>query len=99
MRSLHPAAAGLGILLGLSVLSASAAESADAAARGAKTYVEFCQGCHGGNKSGLTQFAGTLEDLQRILDGETNQMPDFYGIFSEAEVAEIYAYLTGPANP
>jgi len=62
--------------------------------RGTKNYVLFCQGCHGEDKAGLSNYQGGLEDLQARLDGETtDQMPDFYGVFSEDEVAEIYAYL------
>ena len=40
-----------------------------------------------------SNFEGELADLRAILDGETNQMPDFYGVFSEDEVADIYAFL------
>jgi mono/diheme cytochrome c family protein len=62
--------------------------------RGTKNYVLFCQGCHGEDKAGLSSYQGGLEDLQARLDGETiEQMPDFYGVFSEDEVVEIYAYL------
>jgi mono/diheme cytochrome c family protein len=62
--------------------------------RGTKNYVLFCQGCHGEDKAGLSSYQGGLEDLQARLDGETTeQMPDFYGVFSEDEVVEIYAYL------
>jgi mono/diheme cytochrome c family protein len=62
--------------------------------RGTINYVQFCLGCHGEDKAGLSSYQGGLEDLQARLDGETtDQMPDFYGVFSEDEVAEIYAYL------
>jgi mono/diheme cytochrome c family protein len=65
----------------------------DAAARGEEIFAEFCQGCHGENKSGLLNFSRSREELQRILEGETDQMPDFYGIFSESEADDIFAYL------
>jgi mono/diheme cytochrome c family protein len=71
-------------------VTAGAAEDAE---RGAENYQQFCEGCHGADKAGLVNFEGGLEDLQAILDGETNQMPDFYSVFSEDEVADIYAYL------
>lgn len=67
--------------------------------RGLKNYVQFCAGCHGVDKAGLVNFQGELEDLQALLDGETSQMPDFYGVFSEDEVAEIYAYLMATDEP
>ena len=67
--------------------------SADNAEQGSQSYAQFCAGCHGADKAGLANFEGGLEDLQAILDGETNQMPDFYGVFSEEEVADIFAFL------
>ena len=76
------------------VYSGSACADEHAVA-GAKLYKEFCQGCHGEDKAGLQQFSGSLEDLQMILEGETTEeMPDFYGVFDEGEVASIFAYLT-----
>ena len=65
----------------------------EAVERGTKNYLQFCQGCHGVDKAGLANFQGELQDLQAILDGETNQMPDFYGVFSDDEVADIFAFL------
>ena len=75
------------------VLFNSTAIASEAVERGTKNYLQFCQGCHGADKAGLANFEGGLEDLRAILDGETNQMPDFYGVFSEDEVADIYAFL------
>jgi len=90
------------VALGASFLlvsgNAFCGEADDAVSRGEKFYVEFCQGCHGADKSGLTGFSGEREDLLRILEGDTDQMPDFYGIFSDEEVTEIYAYVTAPAD-
>lgn len=67
--------------------------------RGTKNYIQFCQGCHGADKAGLVNFQGGLEDFQAIIDGETSQMPDFYGVFSEDEVVEMYAYLKATDDP
>ena len=66
---------------------------AESLENGSKTYTQFCAGCHGADKAGLANFTGGLEELQAILDGETSQMPDFYGVFSEEEVADIFAFL------
>lgn len=83
------------VLAGLTVgmLFAQGVNASEASERGTKNYMQFCQGCHGADKAGLVNFTGELEDLQAILDGETNQMPDFYGVFSEDEIADIYAFL------
>jgi mono/diheme cytochrome c family protein len=70
-----------------------------AAARGEAIFTEFCMGCHGENKSGLINFSRSRDELQAILEGETDQMPDFYGIFSASEADDIYAYLTVPVTP
>ena len=86
-------------LLGAGAAVASADDSADHAGRGEAIFAEFCQGCHGANKSGLVNFSRSREELQGILEGETDQMPDFYGIFSETEVDAIYAYLKTPVEP
>ena len=85
----------LGLLLNSPVMIASSDETI---AEGAKVYTEFCKGCHGQDRSGIGQYAGELDDLQRILEGETDEMPDFYGVFSEDEVRSIYAYLTASAE-
>jgi len=89
--SVTVACAGALLSLGSPGISAN-----DAAARGEEIFAEFCQGCHGANKSGLLNFSRSREELQGILEGETDQMPDFYGIFSESEADDIYAYLTAP---
>jgi mono/diheme cytochrome c family protein len=81
------------VALAFGVLYSATASASDAVERGTGNYLQFCQGCHGADKAGLVNFQGGLEDLQAILDGETNQMPDFYGVFSEDEVADIYAFL------
>jgi mono/diheme cytochrome c family protein len=90
----------LATALALMAVTVSGEESAgEASARGEEIFAEFCQGCHGENKSGLINFSRSRDELQAILEGETDQMPDFYGIFSESEADDIYAYLTVPAAP
>ena len=81
------------VALAVGALYSTTASASDAVERGTNNYLQFCQGCHGADKAGLVNFQGKLEDLEAILDGETNQMPDFYGVFSEDEVADIYAFL------
>ena len=81
------------VTLFIGVIFSATAGAAEDAERGAQSYLQFCQGCHGADKAGLVNFEGGLEDLQAILDGETDQMPDFYSVFSEDEVADIFAYL------
>jgi mono/diheme cytochrome c family protein len=93
------AAAIAGALLSWGGLAAHADNEDDHVARGQEIFAEFCQGCHGENKSGLLNFSRTRDELQLILEGETDQMPDFYGIFSAAEVDAIFAYLAAPAAP
>ena len=89
--------ASMAVLLAALLSMALQSVQAGDAAAGAELFANFCQGCHGADKSGIGQYAGALEDLQLILEGETtNQMPDFYGIFSESEADDIYAYLVAP---
>jgi mono/diheme cytochrome c family protein len=87
--------ASVAVLLAVLLTMALQSVQAGDAAAGAELFANFCQGCHGADKSGIGQYAGALEDLQLILEGETtNQMPDFYGVFSEDEVNALYSYLT-----
>jgi mono/diheme cytochrome c family protein len=81
---------------GLCLFIAAVDLPAESVARGAELFAEFCQGCHGENRSGLGQYAGELDSLRLILEGETNEMPDFFGIFSDEEVEALYAYLASP---
>jgi mono/diheme cytochrome c family protein len=70
-----------------------AEDAAAASINGEKNYEQFCQGCHGVDKNGFVGFSRTLDEVRAILDGETTEMPDFYGFFSAQEVEELYAYL------
>ena len=82
------------VAISAAMFCGSTVTASEVVERGAKHYVQFCLGCHGEDKAGLSSYQGGLEDLLARLDGETtDQMPDFYGVFSEDEVAEIYAYL------
>jgi len=69
------------------------AEDTSEASSGAALYSEYCQTCHGNDKVGLEAFDGSIEALKLRLDGYTENMPDFSGLFSDEEVTAIYAYL------
>jgi mono/diheme cytochrome c family protein len=60
---------------------------------GAELYVEYCTGCHGENKSGLTGYSGDLQSFIDRLEGLTEEMPDFAGFFDEDEIEALHAYL------
>ena len=60
---------------------------------GAALYSKYCETCHGTDKVGLEAYDGDLEVLKLRLDGYTENMPDFSGLFSDDEVTAIYAYL------
>jgi mono/diheme cytochrome c family protein len=66
-------------------------------AEGQELYTEFCESCHGKNKSGLSEFNGDLAVLTDRLEGNTEEMPDFAGFFEEDEITAMYAYLSAPA--
>ena len=78
------------LLLSCNVLLAA---DSDELSSGAALYSEYCQSCHGADKVGLEAFDGDLEALRLRLDGYTENMPDFSGLFSDDEVTAIYAYL------
>jgi mono/diheme cytochrome c family protein len=65
-----------------------------ALADGAELFADFCQGCHGDNAEIFQAFSGTQDRFREILEGDTEDMPDFYGTFSPEEVAELYQYVT-----
>lgn len=68
----------------------------DLFAEGQELYGEFCQNCHGPDKSGLDVFTGDLAALTERLEGLTEDMPDFTGFFEEEEINALYAYLSAP---
>lgn len=78
------------LLVSRDVFSASDLSEASV---GSALYEQYCQSCHGPDKAGLDAFDGNLKALQLRLDGYTENMPDFSGLFSAEEVTAIYAYL------
>ena len=69
------------------------AENISEASGGAALYSKYCQSCHGNDKVGLEAFDGNINELKLRLDGYTENMPDFSGLFLDEEVSAIYAYL------
>jgi len=63
-------------------------------ADGGELFADFCQGCHGDNAEILQAFSGTIDRFREILEGDTEDMPDFYSTFSPEEVTELYQYVT-----
>jgi mono/diheme cytochrome c family protein len=82
----------------LSVVAMSA--NADEAQRlaGTELYAEYCESCHGPERSGLPEFNLDLAGLTNRLEGVTESMPDFAGFFEADEIAALYAYLSAPLN-
>ena len=87
------------LLCGLMLLPASLSLSLTAHAEdgdpelGLELYDEFCAGCHGDGAAGLNAFSDDLGTFVERLEGITENMPDFAGVFEEDEVAALFAYL------
>ena len=85
------------MLCGLVLLSASFSTTAQAedgdAELGLELYDEFCAGCHGADAGGLSAFSDDLSTFGERLEGITENMPDFAGVFEEEEIAALFAYL------
>ncbi len=60
---------------------------------GGDLYDEFCERCHEDPPIGLADFQGSKEDLVERLEGMTEEMPDFWGLFSDDEITALYAYI------
>lgn len=78
-----------------SLLAAGArARAADAgdASRGRDLYNTYCQACHGPEAVGLNAFTGDLAAFRQRLVG-TDNMPDMSGVVTEAEAAELFAFI------
>jgi mono/diheme cytochrome c family protein len=60
---------------------------------GQELYMEYCTGCHGEDKSGLTGYSGDLQLFTNRLEGMTESMPDFAGFFTAEEIEALHAYL------
>lgn len=67
-------------------------------ADGAKLFADFCQNCHGANAEGLQTFSGSLDHFREILEGNTENMPDFYDVFPAEDINELYQYVISPTN-
>ena len=63
-------------------------------ADGEELFEEFCISCHGDGSIVVEEFTGTRERFQQTLEGFTEDMPDFYGVFSEEEMDALYEYVT-----
>lgn len=90
MTSKTPAIAAL--LLALAMLNVAHAVDGDTEL-GAELYGEFCANCHGANAAGLSTFNDDLDMFNERLEGITENMPDFAGVFEEEEIAALYAFL------
>ncbi len=60
---------------------------------GLELYEEFCAGCHGADAAGLSAFSDDLGTFGERMEGITENMPDFAGVFEEDEIAALFAYL------
>lgn len=78
------------MMLMLIFISAGSLPASD----GESLYSEYCQGCHGLDAASLSGYAGSRDDFQKILDGDSAlEMPDFYGVFENEEVTALFAYI------
>ena len=96
---LKPGLALVALVFAATINLEAVADGEDSISRGAENYETYCASCHGKDRGGLVNFEGQLEDLQLILEGETMNMPDFYGVFSEEEVADLFAFISQPMSP
>jgi mono/diheme cytochrome c family protein len=65
-------------------------------ADGSELFEEFCVNCHGDNSAPIEAFDGTPERFRELMEGASEDMPDFYGVFSDEEIAALYEYINGP---
>lgn len=68
--------------------------AAAACADGAELFGNFCRSCHGDNPEPVQAFAESRERFQLILEGDTEGMPDFFGVFTNEEIDALYDYVT-----
>ncbi len=71
----------------------SESASAEQISEGRDLYNESCERCHEDPGIGLAAFEGSRDDLVERLEGMTEEMPDFWGFFSEDEITSLYAYI------
>ena len=69
---------------------------ATAFADGSELFEEFCENCHGDNSAPIEAFEGSPERFRGLMEGESEDMPDFYGVFSDEEIDALYEYINGP---
>ncbi len=74
-------------------LANSESASAEQISEGGDLYNEFCERCHEDPAVGLADFEGSREDLVERLEGMTEEMPDFWGLFTPDEITALYAYI------
>jgi len=74
-------------------LADSESASAEQISEGGDLYNEFCERCHEDPALGMADFEGSREDLVERLEGMTEEMPDFWGLFSDDEITALYAYI------
>ena len=79
-------------VLGTIMITSAGAAGADDIARGREIYGNYCQGCHGGEAAGLSGFTGDLTALRLRLVG-TDNMPNMSGVVTEAEAADLFAFI------
>jgi len=68
------------------------AETTDTAL-GREIYADYCQNCHGEDKSGLADYNDSLDNFRQRIEGVTENMPDFAGFFDDDEIVSLHAYL------
>ena len=74
-------------------LANSESASAEQISEGGDLYNEFCERCHEDPALGMADFEGSREDLVERLEGMTEEMPDFWGLFTPDEITALYAYI------
>ena len=67
-------------------------------AEGEEIYEGYCINCHGADASGLDIYNGELERLEFVMNGGSPYMPDFAGVFTDAEIGSLHAYLVTALN-
>ena len=60
-------------------------------------FEEFCVNCHDDNSAPIEAFDGPPKRFRELMEGAGEDMPDFYGVFSDEEIAALYKYINGPA--
>lgn len=80
----------------MSVAPTTAMAGGSETAAGPVLYEDYCAKCHGADRRGLETYSEDFASFTSLLAGETEEMPDFTGFFSDEEIASLYAYLAAP---